>query len=279
MRIAVKRTYLTIFGASLLMLALPVLARQERKNPDPRLLESATAKEEVVCDQKAISCGQTITGDLSTSDCHLEDGSYVDFWKFQGTSGQNVTMTLRSTDFDAYMFLTDPNPIAVVEDDDGAGGTDSRIAYTLNRTGEWTIGANSLLPNQVGSYALTLVCEGSGTTGLPLTSEHFPDFRFQVRIFNASAPEPLEGRKESSCLPETLCVSGAIPGRSEVLLRIVGPRPNGFMWPTIVRLTSSKVEVQIEQVSTGIIKTYVLDAASPEADELDGLQDRTGFQP
>ncbi len=129
--------------------------------------------------------------------------------------------------------------------------------------------------NQV--TATTPAGGGGGGGGDFLTSAAFPNFRFRVRIFNTATP--LAGRKESDCIPETLCVSGAIPGRSEVFIRIVGPRPNGYLWPTIVRFTPSRVEVDIQQISTGITKTYVLPAVPPESDELSGLQDRTGFLP
>jgi hypothetical protein len=74
-------------------------------------------------------------------------------------------------------------------------------------------------------------------------------------------------------------VSGAVPGRSEVFLRVIGPRPNGYLWPTIVRFTPSRVEVDVQQISTGITKTYVLPAIPPDSDVLPGLQDRTGFLP
>jgi hypothetical protein len=99
-----------------------------------------------------------------------------------------------------------------------------------------------------------------------------------VRIVQ-NATTIIPGRKESECIPETLCVSGAVPGRSEVFLRIIGPRPNGFLWPTIVRFTPSRVEVDIQQISTGITKMYVLEAVPPDSQELTGLQDRQGFLP
>ncbi|HEY4563062.1 MAG TPA: hypothetical protein VIJ36_08780, partial [Thermoanaerobaculia bacterium] len=110
-----------------------------------------------------------------------------------------------------------------------------------------------------------------------LTTSAIPNFRFRVRIFNTSTP--IAGVKESDCIPETLCVSGAVAGRSEVFLRVIGPRPNGYLWPTIVRFTPSRVEVDVQQISTGITKTYVLPAIPPDSDDLTGLQDRTGFLP
>ena len=110
-----------------------------------------------------------------------------------------------------------------------------------------------------------------------LTSPEFPDFRFRVRIGRPGAD--VFGTQEASCLPETICVSGALPGRSEVFLRVVGPRPNGFLWPTIVKFTTSTVEVWVEQVSTGEVQYYGLEGATQGSSDLPGLFDRTGFQP
>jgi hypothetical protein len=110
-----------------------------------------------------------------------------------------------------------------------------------------------------------------------LTLSDLPDFRFQVRIFPVGGA-PIVGKKVSQCAPETLCVSGAVAGRPEVYLRVVGPRPNGYFWPTIVRFTPSRVEVEIQQISTGEVKRYTLEAVPSNTDDLPGLQDRTGFQ-
>ncbi len=124
--------------------------------------------------------------------------------------------------------------------------------------------------------ATTPAGSGGGSGGY-LTSPAIPNFRFRVRIFNTATP--ISGAEESDCIPETLCVSGAVPGRSEVFLRVIGPRPNGYLWPTIVRFTPSEVQVDVQQISTGITKTYTLPAIPPDSDVLTGLQDRTGFLP
>jgi len=107
------------------------------------------------------------------------------------------------------------------------------------------------------------------------TDPKYPDYQFLVEIDNGTTI--LTGTRESACLPETVCVSGALPGRSEVFIRIVGPRSNGFYWPTLVKFTTSKVTVTIRRVSTGEEQMYVLDGASPGVDELPGLFDRHGF--
>lgn len=111
----------------------------------------------------------------------------------------------------------------------------------------------------------------------PLASPELPGFRFWVEIGAADAASP--GAMEPVCIPETICVSGALPGRSEVFLRVVGPRPNGYLWPTLVKFTTSRVQIWIEQVSTGTIRYYELEGASPGSSDLPGLFDRQGFQP
>lgn len=103
-------------------------------------------------------------------------------------------------------------------------------------------------------------------------------FRFKLRIAQGGGSS-IPGAAESSCIPETLCVSGAVPGRSEVFVRVVGPKPNGKLWPTLVKFTTSQVEVWIQQLSSGQVRYYRLEGASPGVDELPGLFDRDGFDP
>jgi tetratricopeptide (TPR) repeat protein len=111
-----------------------------------------------------------------------------------------------------------------------------------------------------------------------LVDPDFPGYRFGVVI--TGAPGDLRpGVPEADCPPESLCASGAVPGRTEVLLRLVGPKPNGYLWPTIVKLTTSQVEVWIEQVATGQLRYYRLAGARPGEDTLPGLFDRRGFLP
>lgn len=130
------------------------------------------------------------------------------------------------------------------------------------------------------------VLEGEGVDGMdppppdapPLTSPALPDFRVWVVITPPFGPVIL-GDEAPECIPETLCVSGALPDRAEVFVRIVGPKPNGFLWPTLVKFSTSTIEVWIEQISTGERRYYRLEGANPGSSELPGLFDRTGFEP
>ncbi len=96
---------------------------------------------------------------------------------------------------------------------------------------------------------------------------------------SAGGGTPLPVRLEAACLPETICLSGAVPGRSELFLRIVGPKPNGYLWPTLVRFSTSTIDVWIEQTATGETRHYRLDGARPGSSDLTGRFDRDGFLP
>jgi hypothetical protein len=111
-----------------------------------------------------------------------------------------------------------------------------------------------------------------------LTTPELPGFEFEVTITPAGGA-PVEGASEADCIAETLCVSGALAGRPEVFVKIIGPRPNGFLWVQISRFTPSQVDVTVRQLSSGIEKQYTLDAVGGGSDDVSGLQDRTAFTP
>lgn len=108
-----------------------------------------------------------------------------------------------------------------------------------------------------------------------LTAASLADFQVKVRISTADANRI--GAPEADCDSETVCVSGALPGRVEVLVRVPGPRANGCFWPTITKLTTSTVEVWVEQISTGEVNYYLLEGSSPGSGDLGGRFDRLGF--
>lgn len=111
-----------------------------------------------------------------------------------------------------------------------------------------------------------------------LTAPLLGNFRVQVQV--SSDGDVLPTRQNlADCDPETVCVSGAVPGRIEVLVRVPGPKPNGCFWPTVTKLTTSTVEVWVERVSTGQVNYYRVPGASPGSSDLPGFFDRDGFCP
>lgn len=109
-----------------------------------------------------------------------------------------------------------------------------------------------------------------------LRSAEFPGYEFRVVI--EAGGEARAGVQEDVCLAETLCASGALPGRVEAQLRIIGPRPNGFHWFQVVRFTPSRMVVEAAHFATATVHYYVLSAVRP-GDRPTNLEDRRAFLP
>lgn len=287
------RKILTLVLAAGLFAALPPThsrdSRADREAAGPRgPVETVRANRSPLlspkqdgCVEHTIACGETVGSDITTNDCkYPETDIFYDFWFFQGIAGQTVTLTMSSNDFDPFLQLYDPD-FQVVEDDDNSGpGDAARIVYLIDQSSpDWSLDAT---PGPgaafvTGEYTLSLQCSNPCPEGF-FADPEYPDFCFDVTITPAGQG-PIDGAREPECIEDTVCVSGALAGRSEVYVRILGPRPNGFLWPTIVRFTPSAVTVDIHQRSSGDTQTYELEAVPPGNDDLSGLQDRTGFQP
>lgn len=109
--------------------------------------------------QGNIRPGQTVRGELSTSDPTLADDSYHDIWRFRAEAGHTYAVTLRSDDFDAYLAVGSSAGDDCEEcetDDDGAGGTDSRVEFRADASGTYEIRANALSADETGDYTLEL---------------------------------------------------------------------------------------------------------------------------
>lgn len=122
---------------------------------------------------------------------------------------------------------------------------------------------------------------GGGGNGGPeppagtwLSSPELPGFEVKALINDATT-----GRREAACIPEALCLSGALSGRPEIFVKVIGPRPNGFLWTQVSRFTPSKVEIWLRQKSSGQINYYALTAVGATSDDVSGLQDREAFAP
>jgi hypothetical protein len=147
-----------------------------------------------------------MTGALASDDCRLElDNSFYDAWTFQATAGQTVQITMSAAAFDTYLILFDPNGNEIDENDDGPGlGSNSRISFTPDVSGTYTIYANSYQAGMTGSYSLELVCSSgsqptptptptSGLVTLPAAASlHGAPptfFHSDVSVFNPSATQ------------------------------------------------------------------------------------------
>jgi uncharacterized protein (TIGR03437 family) len=122
-----------------------------------------------------INVGQNVNGKLETTDCVLNDGSFADLYVFYGFAGEQISIALNSTAFDAYLFLADSNFNVIGEDDDGGGGSNARIPpgsgfVSLPATDTYFIVANSFDAGQVGDYTLQLSVSGNIVTSASAAS-------------------------------------------------------------------------------------------------------------
>jgi len=115
------------------------------------------------CSVTPISIGMTVIAALTTSDGRspIRESSYCDRYTFSGTAGQQVAILLTSSSFDTFLYLIGPDGRVLAQDDDGGGGTNSRIPagsgyYTLPSSGTYTIEVTSYYSNRTGSYSLSL---------------------------------------------------------------------------------------------------------------------------
>ncbi|HEX8392911.1 MAG TPA: DUF4344 domain-containing metallopeptidase [Longimicrobium sp.] len=114
--------------------------------------------------QQPIRAGQTISGQLTSSDPKLGDDSFYDLYVYRGRPGERITITLMSSAFDTYLGGGATQALALEggdTDDDGAGGTNSRLLATVGSSGTYVIRVNSLAANQTGAYTVSVQAGGA----------------------------------------------------------------------------------------------------------------------
>lgn len=103
-----------------------------------------------------IGLDEAAEGELSRGD--TKHGiSYADTYTYQGRAGETISILLRSADFDALVTVGAFEGGECTEmdaDDDGGGGTDSRLVLTLPDDGAYHIHVGSAGPGETGRYTL-----------------------------------------------------------------------------------------------------------------------------
>src|SRR5262249_47491617 len=74
---------------------------------------------------------------------------------FHMEAGKTYQIDMKSTAFDSYLYLEDPDGSALVEDDDSGGKRDARIIHKATKTGKHRIIATEL-GNKSGEFTLTV---------------------------------------------------------------------------------------------------------------------------
>jgi hypothetical protein len=108
-----------------------------------------------VCGTASHALGSSIDSQLSSSDCQLTDGSFVDFYAVTIPTGGTYIFNQTSSTFDTYLaLLTSQNVLIGINDDYPTTSTDSRLKVIVP-PGSYFIGANSFDPGTFGNYSLS----------------------------------------------------------------------------------------------------------------------------
>jgi hypothetical protein len=122
-------------------------------------------------DVRAITLGQSVSGELAEGDGRLETEEFRDIYVFNGTAGENITIELSSEAFDTYVGLVLPSGEAI-ENDDFEGSTNrSRVDLTLREDGRYRIVATSYAAGETGAYRLSLTRGTASGAGPSPTGE------------------------------------------------------------------------------------------------------------
>lgn len=105
---------------------------------------------------RPIQVGQSVTGNLSSSDELYPDTTYYQRWQFTTRPGTPVTIDLASDDFDPVLILRGLDTVAV--NDNGGPGCSSRMAVVFPGSGPYTILVNTTSSpvRQTGQFTLSL---------------------------------------------------------------------------------------------------------------------------
>jgi Zn-dependent metalloprotease len=106
----------------------------------------------------AVTFGQPANGTLAATDCTsvLRTTSYKDVYTFRATAGSAHTITMTSSAFDTYLVLVDGAGTVLAQDDDGNGGTNSKIVFTPSATVDVSVEATSYEPRATGPFTLAV---------------------------------------------------------------------------------------------------------------------------
>jgi len=121
-----------------------------------------------VLDARPITQGQNLAGLLDASDPRLPDSvgalHLAELYVFQGSAGQNATITATSANFLPQLRLLRPSNFSVEAEHLPSAGTSATIARSLSQSGTYTVAvfARGVSGGPQGSGAYTISLQGAG---------------------------------------------------------------------------------------------------------------------
>jgi hypothetical protein len=97
---------------------------------------------------------QETRGALSAADYMSATDAYLDVWELQGKAGESITIDLKSTDFDAVLYVVGEGLAETLSDDDGGGRCDARVAIRFLEDGVYRVAATTASARTTGVYTI-----------------------------------------------------------------------------------------------------------------------------
>ena len=113
-----------------------------------------------------VTLGETYQGRLDGTSPQSDGRRYETFW-YRGTRGERLVATMTSSSFDTYVAVNGPSPFPGtpsrnsqynewVGDDDGGGGSNSRLVFVLPSDGVWAFRARSYGRGAHGAFTFRM---------------------------------------------------------------------------------------------------------------------------
>lgn len=119
-------------------------------------LASALPASAQVAATTLIGFEESVSDTLALGGDTLQDGSFFKSFMLAGKTGDTLTLTLSSPDFDVHLVLMDAQENILAIDDNGGGHCDSHINVILPSTGLHFAVALSAKPREIGAFRLSL---------------------------------------------------------------------------------------------------------------------------
>jgi len=105
------------------------------------------------CPAQSLGCPEPVSGTLSSTDCR-GGGGYYDFYQFDGTAGDAITIVMSSSTFTPALVLYKPTGEIVAYPSGSSGQV--TLTRTLEATGKWSVAAAGSNSTALGNYGISL---------------------------------------------------------------------------------------------------------------------------
>ena len=229
------------------------------------------------CFGNTIVCGETIQGVLDAG-CSALGFSASDFFSFDGSTGEAVTVTMSSSDFEPFVDLQEPL------DDTGNGasapGTTSSpavVSFTLDNTGSWTIGAGNFgFGPASGNYTLSLQCSGGqqGNCASDQSTLCLNGGRFRVTATFDAGNGNSGAAQVISLTDDTGYLWFFNSSNVEAVIKVLnGCGLGGYYWVFAGGLTNVEVTITVTDTLNNVQKVY----QNPANTTFQPIQDTSAF--